>query len=632
VIVCRTLGPVEVLLDGGLPPAELLWKKNLALLLYLARSPRRSRARDHLTGLLWAEKPQSAARHSLNEAVRLIRRSIGEAALDTDAHQVRLVSDVVRLDVEELDEHAAEGRWCAAARLVSGEFLEGFAVPDASDFEDWLTAERTQWRGRSVEALVRCAEQHLAAGEAREAVIRARHATKLDPQSDLAVRAAIRSLALIGERAAALECYESFSVRLESDLGLKPQPETAALAERVRRERPAPDLARGSAPVGPRLPLIGRGRELADLLETTDRCRKENRAVWVLLTGDPGTGRTRLLEELLGRLRLDGAVVATARAVEGDRTQPWSGLRALARGGLLEARGLGAAPSPALAGFAAELPEWAERFRGALRATPWPPGRALGELLRSAAEEQPVFLAVDDADHLDRESLLGLEAIVRDLSSASIGVVLTTSSQAQPSDMDRLRARLGRDLVGVSVSLEPLAIEDLRTLARRILPTFGDVEVDRVARRVGTDSAGIPLLAVELLRAVALGMDLNATSGAWPEPFRTLDHTLPGDLPPAVVAAVRVGFGQLERKARQALAAASVLEDRFDSDTLTQAADLPKDEVIRVLDLLEWHRWLLSEPRGYGFAARIVREIIAREMVTPGQRRRILGRLAAAPR
>jgi predicted ATPase len=282
-----------------------------------------------------------------------------------------------------------------------------------------------------------------------------------------------------------------------------------------------------------------------------------------------------------------------------------------------------------LASFAGESPEWAERFRGALGTAPWPPRRALGELLRNAAEEQPVFLAVDDADYLDRDSLLALEAVLRDLPRAPIGVVLTMASHAQQPDLDRLRARLGRDMAGSFVALGPLPIEDLRDLARRILPTFDDVEIDRVARRVGTDSAGIPLLAVELLRAVALGMDLNASSGAWPAPFRTLDQTLPSDLPAAVVAAVRVGFGQLERKTRQILAAASLFEERFTPETLALVADLPNDDVIRALDLLEWQRWLVSEPRGYDFAARIVREIIARDMLTPGQRHRMLGRLAA---
>jgi len=43
-------------------------------LMYLARSPRRARTREHLTGLLWPEKEERAARHSLNEALRLLRR------------------------------------------------------------------------------------------------------------------------------------------------------------------------------------------------------------------------------------------------------------------------------------------------------------------------------------------------------------------------------------------------------------------------------------------------------------------------------------------------------------------------------------------------------------------------------
>jgi DNA-binding SARP family transcriptional activator len=631
-IVCRTLGPVEVLLDGGLAPAELLWRKNLALLLYLARSPRRSRAREHLMGLLWAEKPESAARHSLNEAVRVLRRSVGESTVLTDAGLVRLAPDSVRLDVEQLDRHVTEREWSAAADLVSGEFLEGFAVPGASGFEDWLATERAMWRRRSVEALVHRAEELLAQGTARDAAAFAQRAMKLDPRSEAAVRGVLRSLALAGERAAALEHYRDFAARLREDLGVEPQPETAALAERVRRERPAPASdRRGTAPLEPRLPLVGRARELSSLLKVTDECRLQHHSITIVLDGDAGTGKTRLLEELLGRLRLDGAAVATVRSVEADRGEAWSGIRALARGGLLEARGLAAAPSSALAAFAAEFPEWAERFGGALGAAPMPPARALGELLRSAAEEQPVFLAVDGAEHLDRESLLGLEAVLRDLPKASIGVILTTSGRGSSPDVEQLRTRIGRDLAGVTVSLGPLGIAELRDLARRILPGFDEVEIDRVARRVGTDSAGIPLLAVELLRAVALGLDLGAVTGAWPEPLRTLDQSLPGDLPTAVTAAIRVGFGRLDRNARQVLAAASILQDRVDPGTLARAVDLPEAEVNAALDVLEWHRWLVSEPRGYGFAARIVREVIASEMLTPGQRRRILERLAGGP-
>ena len=60
---CQVLGPVTVTANGGDAPAELLQRKNLALLVYLARSPKHMRSREHLTGVLWAEKPEAKARH-----------------------------------------------------------------------------------------------------------------------------------------------------------------------------------------------------------------------------------------------------------------------------------------------------------------------------------------------------------------------------------------------------------------------------------------------------------------------------------------------------------------------------------------------------------------------------------------
>ncbi|MGH7526932.1 MAG: hypothetical protein ACREMX_09535, partial [Gemmatimonadales bacterium] len=164
----------------------------------------------------------------------------------------------------------------------------------------------------------------------------------------------------------------------------------------------------------------------------------------------------------------------------------------------------------------------------------------------------------------------------------------------------------------------------IRGLAQRMLPGYDSVALDRVVRRVATDSAGMPLLAVELLRAVALGLDLGTISGNWPEPLRTLDQSLPGDLPDAVVAAIRVAFRRLTPAAQQVLVAAAVLGDLATPDLLERVLSLDAAETERALDELEWHRWLLAEPRGYSFVARIVRHVVERDMLTPGQRRRIL--------
>ena len=112
-IRCRTLGTVEITVDGQPPPPQLTWRKHLALLIYLGRSPRLRRSRDHLVGLLWPEKGETAARHSLNEAIRVIRRVAGDDALISEGGQIRLVSSSVEFDVDELSRMVAARDWAA---------------------------------------------------------------------------------------------------------------------------------------------------------------------------------------------------------------------------------------------------------------------------------------------------------------------------------------------------------------------------------------------------------------------------------------------------------------------------------------------------------------------------------------
>ena len=627
-ITCRTLGPVEVTVDGAMASGELLWRKNLALLMYLARSEYRGRTREHLTGLFWADRPDAAAKHSLNEALRVLRRHAGEAAFETSAGQVKLLPGAVQLDVDRLRELSDRGDWSGASALVTGEFLEGFAVAGASAFEDWLAAERAAWRACSVDVLVHRVEELLHAGNAADAAAVARRALSLDARSERALRVAIRSLALAGDRGAALELYERFAARLLEEMGAAPEAETDALIERVRRQRLARPAAVTGAPgtaMASRLPLAGREDELHRLLDAAAGAFAARRSALLIVEGESGTGKTRLTEEVLARLRLDGSTVAEARAVEGDRTEPWSGALVLARGGLAEAPGIGGAPAGALAAFAESAPEWAERFPGAARGTtPLPLGRALSELVRAAAEEQPVVLAVDDAHWLDQESTVALITLLRDLAEAPVALVLALTPHPPRPDLDDLRSRIGRDLAGTVVRVGALSAAALRTLAERLLPGYDEVELDRVVRRVGTDSAGLPLIVVELLRAVAAGLDLRATPVAWPEPLKTLDQTLPGDLPDALVAALRIGFRRLSSDAQRVLAGASVLGDRVAAERLAAALGLPLERVLAALDELEWQHWLESEPRGYGFVARVARQVVERDMLTAGQRCRIL--------
>ena len=624
-IQCRTLGSIEVSVDGSPAPPELLWRKHLALLVYLARSPRQARSREHLIGMLWGDRTETAARHSLSEALRVIRRHAGLAAVELTVGQVRLVPGSVELDVDRLEQLIADEDWAGASDVAGGEFLDGFAVPDASGFEDWLATERDLWRRRTVDALVGAAEALCRVGRPQNAGVLAGRALAIEPTSEPALRSALRCLTLSGDRAGGLELFDRFCVRI-AELGLEPGAETLTLVDRVRRGRRRSMESQAAYIHDPsvvRPSLVAREEELSRLLEGAARSARSRKACLFLLEGQSGVGKTRLLEEMLGLVRLDGMSVTTARTVEADRTEPWSGVLALARGGIMDAPGVGAAPAAALVAFAELLPEWAERFRGAAAPDALPLGRALAEILRAAAEEQPVAVALDDAQWLDTDSALALGAALRDLAEAPLTMVLATAPYPPRPELDELRTRIGRDFEGGAVRLRTLDRAAIRGLAQQILPGYDADALERVVRRVATDSAGLPLLAVEVLRAVALGLDLGTISGAWPEPLRTLDQSLPGDLPDAVAAAIRIGFRRVSPASQSVLLAAAVLGDLTTPALIERALGLDSKEVDRALDELEWHRWLLSEPRGYSFVARIVRQVVERDIVTPGQRRRL---------
>lgn len=627
-ITCRVLGPPEVRVTDGEPPAGLLWRKHLALLVYLARSPKQTRTREHLMTLLWGEKPETAARQSLREAMRILRKAIGDDQLIADADRVTLAAGAVALDTDRLDALRNAGKWSEAAGLVTGEFMEGFGVPDASPFEDWLAAERLTWRRRGAEVLAHAAEDLLARGRVGEACEWTLRAVDLDPGSEVAVRAAMRALALGGDRAQALECYERFAKRMRT-LHAEPEAATTALAERVRGEREwkldaaeIPDLEAPGAETR-RAPLVGRDAELSMLLHAAKTAAANRTATALIVEAAPGAGKSRLLSEVAARCRLDGWSVATLRAVPADADTPWSGVLGIARGGLLRAHGVAAASSGALAAFAAEIPEWADRFGGA-RATPLSLAAALADVLRAATGEQPVLLVVDDAHWLDPESLRALVGVTRDLEKHPFAIAVGIQPEPSREELDDLRTRISREVEGAVVTLGPLSEAAMDALVVWALPDLEPDKSDRLVRRLIVDSAGLPLLAVELLHAVALGLDLGTIAGTWPEPMKTLDQTLPGDLPDTIVAAIRVGFRRLTPSAQQSLAAAAVLGEPVDPAVLARATELSDTVLYSTLDELEWKRWLSADSRGYHFVARVVRKVIARDMLTEGQRQRVL--------
>jgi hypothetical protein len=206
-----------------------------------------------------------------------------------------------------------------------------------------------------------------------------------------------------------------------------------------------------------------------------------------------------------------------------------------------------------------------------------------------------------------------------------VALLLTVDPANPRREIDECRVRIGRDLDGTVARLRPLELDSIDELVQWAMPDADPEHRARLARRIHSDSGGLPMFAVELLSAVRLGLELPEAP-AWPPPARTLDATRPGDLPDPVVAAIRIGYRRLGKEARDALCALAVLGGRASGQEIGRAAALDDEHIGPALDELEWGRWLAVEPRGYGFTATVAREVIARDMVTNGQRQRILAR------
>lgn len=430
-VQCRFLGPLEVLVDGAPAPAELLWRKNVGLLTYLACAPTsRGRERDHLAALLWANDERG--RHSLSQAVGSLRRLLGEGVLVVDPVHLALAPGVVSTDLQAFAAHEAAGAWAEAGALAQGDFLAGFAIPDADGYDDWLGAERALWRARMAQALARAARAAGDQGDLPAALVHVARATTLDPDHGPAHAEALRTRALAGDAPGALADWDAFCRSQAASYGTTPAAEHVRLAERVRRLPARPPADRLPAPLG---------AALQQLLHAVDTAVRAPRGTLLLLEAPAPAGASRLLDELLARLHLDGTATARVQARD-PGARPWAAFHAFAEAGVLGFPGItGAAPN-SLAVLAATFPAWAERFPNlAITSPDTPPMVALAEVLCAAADEAPVVLALEDAHRADPSTGMALGAVLTYAARLPLVLLVTRDPAHTPPALDGLRAR-----------------------------------------------------------------------------------------------------------------------------------------------------------------------------------------------
>lgn len=602
-LVLASLGRCALELVGDEGPVELLTAgKPFALLVYLACAPGRAAGRARLIDLLWADQHVEAARHSVRQAVWLLRRRLGEDAIATHAGSLELVAPI-ESDWDAFLAAVRRGDSERAVELYAGEFLPGFVAAGGADFEQWADVERLRVRRlfvRHSEALVR---DWLATGRLSRVQQLATRVRDADPQDErgwrlvLEVRLAIRDYAGAELEAGALE-------RLLEQEERPPEPATRALLDQARRV--AVTVSGTSVPRSLSPELSGRAREFSRVVTAWESARAGS-GRHLHITGAPGLGKTRLLTDVQTRLRAEGARVLLVRAHAWERGVPYALISDLAAA--LAGLPGSAAVSPACAATLVALnPSLSPRYGLAADRAPEAEAlrrreHALRELLEVVADEQPVAVLIDDVHWADDDSRTILSYL---LSSALAHAVLAVTS-ARPG-----HAGVGRVSAEV-VTLGPLSLADTTMLLTSLGRLPDEEWAEWFPATLTATTRGIPLLVVETLHLlVGLGA-LRIEEGTWV----CADHAaLAAELHRGGAMTRRIQ--ELARGPRWLLLMLSVAGAPLAAEVLARIAGRDLDAVQADLQALELHGLALRDgshwlPSHDEIAARVT------ELAAPGE-------------
>jgi TolB-like protein/DNA-binding SARP family transcriptional activator len=251
----RLLGGFELALTAGSTP-DRLGPKPQCLLAFLAMSRGAAVPRGRLAGLLWGERDEERARHSLSQALTTVRAVFGPAdaaVLWSCSDGVGLATDGLELDVDAFESAARSQQQAIlqeACNLYRGEFLAGVESREPG-FEEWMLSERYRLGALAADAFARLLDLQFAAGDADAAIETARRLVAMAPLDEPAHARLIELYAVLGRRGLAEAHYARCSELLRHELDRAPGDELRAAIAEARRRSPGKSVRFTPGPTRP---------------------------------------------------------------------------------------------------------------------------------------------------------------------------------------------------------------------------------------------------------------------------------------------------------------------------------------------------------------------------------------------
>jgi DNA-binding SARP family transcriptional activator len=667
------LGPPQVRL--GDRSLTFPTRKTLALLIYLALEGGQQ-PRELLAALLWPESNQERSYASLRNTLGHLRPALSEARdlaqtsyLSVTHNALALNPDAdVHLDLYTVERAYILARAARSSRTTAkdtaslpvlqaavachrGDFLAGFSLGDAPGFDDWATIQREVWRRRLGLILDRLSEVQFARGELASTAETASLWIALDALNEVAYRRKMRAHFAAGERGQALETYDNCRAILAAELSVEPEPDTEALAARIRSQHPArlsaPQPQRPDTPVTFLENLFaGRTTEHQALVECYESAASGRTQV-VVLRGEAGIGKTRLAREFLAWAVARGAKALQGRAFESGSRMSYQPLIEALRP-LLERENtpkdlLGEAWLAPLSHLLPELRDhYPELPLAHLEAEA---GRtrlyeSIVRLTLALAGRAPLVLFADDLQWTDSATLDLLVYAIRRWreNGAPILLLVSLRSEAlQPPAQPQLPsliewvAHVERELEPFHLELGPLGEHDTVQMVLSILePPAADF-----AQWVFNETRGQPFYLMETLKDLLERGALHPKRRAEDQWVFEVDaeHDLGKAVrvPSTVRAVILSRLNRLSPNAFALLVTGAVLEQRLTFERLCTTSNVAEDIGLPALDELVSGRLLLEVAQAgaastYVFAHNMIRDVVYTE--AGDARRRLFHRRA----